>query len=51
MLIALGAVEFVYRLTKIHAPVQAADFGVPLFELIILVAGIFLIPYLAHLWW
>jgi hypothetical protein len=43
MLIALGAIECVYRLTKIHWPVQAGDIGVPLFELIILVSGVFLL--------
>lgn len=43
ILIALGAIEFVYRLTKIHQPVHAADFGVPLFELVILVSGVFLL--------
>jgi hypothetical protein len=43
MLIVLGAVECLYRATKIHAPIQAGDLGVPLFELIILVSGIFLL--------
>jgi hypothetical protein len=43
MLIALGTIEFVYRLTKIHLPVQLEDIGVPLFELIILVSGVFLL--------
>jgi hypothetical protein len=43
MLIAVGAVECVYTLTKIHPPVHAGDLGVPLFELIILVSGVFLL--------
>lgn len=48
MLIALGAVEFVYQATRIHQPVHASDFGVPLFELIILVSGVFLLR--GHAW-
>jgi hypothetical protein len=47
-LILVGAVEFVYRLTKIHRPVQTEDIGVPLFELIILVSGVFLLR--GHNW-
>jgi hypothetical protein len=43
LLIAVGAVEFVYRLTKIHRPLQTEDIGVPLFELIIVVSGVFLL--------
>jgi hypothetical protein len=43
MLVALGAVECVYRLTRIQRPVHASDFGVPLFELIILACGVFLL--------
>jgi hypothetical protein len=43
ILIVLGAVECVYTLTKIHRPVSVTDFGVPLFELIILVSGVFLL--------
>jgi hypothetical protein len=43
MLIALGAIECVYRLTMIRWPLHAEDVGVPLFELIILVCGIFLL--------
>ena len=43
LLILLGAVEFVYRLTKIPRPVSVLDLGVPLFELIILLSGIFLL--------
>lgn len=43
MLIALGAIECVYTATKVHRPVHPGDFGVPLFELIILVSGVFLL--------
>jgi hypothetical protein len=43
MLIALGAAECVYLLTKIHRPVHGADLGVPLFELIVAVSGVFLL--------
>lgn len=44
LLILVGTVEFIYRLTKIHRPVHAGDdLWVPLFELIILVSGIFLL--------
>jgi hypothetical protein len=43
MLIALGAGECVYRVTKIDRPVQAGAFGVPLFELLILISGVFLL--------
>lgn len=44
LLILVGAVEFVYRLTKVHRPLHPGDdLWVPLFELIILVSGIFLL--------
>jgi hypothetical protein len=43
MLIGLGAIEFIYRLMKIHLPIRTDDIGVPLFELVILISGVFLL--------
>ncbi|HTV13135.1 MAG TPA: hypothetical protein VME68_00380 [Acidobacteriaceae bacterium] len=48
MLIALGAVEFACQAARIRPPLQASAFGVPLFELIILVSGVFLLR--GHAW-
>jgi hypothetical protein len=48
LLIALGAIECIYNLTKLHRPIGLADFGVPLFELIILACGVFLLR--GHNW-
>jgi hypothetical protein len=43
MLIALGALEFAIRAAQFRRPLHADDFGVPLFELVILVCGIYLL--------
>jgi hypothetical protein len=43
MLIALGALEFTIHAVQIRRPLHAGDIGVPLFELVILVCGVYLL--------
>lgn len=43
MLIAVGAIECALRAARIRPPLHAEDIAIPLFELVILVCGIFLL--------
>lgn len=43
MLIAVGALQCVNHAWRIRPPVHAADLGIPLFELVILACGIYLL--------
>jgi hypothetical protein len=48
LLILLGATQFVLHVERVRPPVHAGDIGVPLFELVILVSGVFLLR--GHNW-
>lgn len=43
LLILTGAAQFVLHAVRIHRPMHLPDLGLPLFELVILVCGIFLL--------
>lgn len=43
LLILAGAAQFVLHARRIHQPLQFRDIFIPLFELIILVSGVFLL--------
>ncbi|MGC2637789.1 MAG: hypothetical protein WA294_11465 [Acidobacteriaceae bacterium] len=43
MLIAVGAIECVIHAAPIRRPIHIGDLGLPLFELVILVSGVFLL--------
>jgi hypothetical protein len=42
-LIAFGALEFVVQAARIRWPLHAGEVGIPLFELVILACGVFLL--------